>query len=162
MSKEITLTKGRSAIVDAADFDWLNQWKWCCNSRGYVMRKAPRKKGKRKTIRMHRVILSPPGDMEVDHINGNPLDNRRCNLRICTHTQNLANSRKRAGCSSRYKGVWWDSNRRKWQAYIRSASKRIHLGRFNTEEAAAAAYDQAALEYFGEFARLNNPRAVPA
>ena len=93
--------------------------------------------------------------MITDHRNGNGLDNRRANLRICTLSENRMSSRKREGCSSQYKGIAWDKYRQKWQAYINVDGKRQHLGRFEDEREAARAYDQAAKKRFGNFARLN-------
>jgi hypothetical protein len=94
-------------------------------------------------------------DVFVDHINGNGLDNRKSNLRICTHQQNCENSRKRKKSFSKYKGVYWSKNAKKWVAQITIDGKSKHLGYFELEEDAAAAYDKAAVKYFGEFACLN-------
>jgi len=95
-----------------------------------------------------------PG-LEVDHINGNTLDCRRLNLRLCTHKQNLANQKKQSGRSSQFKGVSFSKSRGKWEAYIKTDGKKKHLGRFDTEEAAAYAYDLEAFRLFGWFAKLN-------
>lgn len=92
----------------------------------------------------------------IDHINGNPADNRISNLRECNNAQNLANGAPRAG-TSRFKGVVWRPSNRKWISNITVRGKYIHLGTFNSETDAANAYDAAAKLYFGEFARLNTP-----
>jgi len=104
-----------------------------------------------------REILKPPDNMQCDHINGNGLDNRRCNLRICSHSENQHNGSPYVGCSSRFKGVHWRKDRRKWQTSIRNAGKPIYLGYFTDEAEGARAYDRAARELFGEFARVNFP-----
>jgi hypothetical protein len=108
-----------------------------------------------KAIYMHLEIMSAPDGMEVDHMNGNGLDNRRENLRLCTRAQNRMNSVKRIGKSSTFKGVYWHKNCRKWRASLKLDGKEIHIGYFNTELEAAEAYDEKALELFGEFAKPN-------
>src|SRR4030065_939634 len=105
--KEIKLTKGKVAIVDDEDYDWLMQWKWRINSIGYAMRTV-KKNGKARKIFMHRVILNTPSDMCSDHANHNRLDNRRCNLRICTKQQNQANAPAPKNNRSGGKGVSWN------------------------------------------------------
>lgn len=156
--RQIPLSRGKFAIVDASDYDWLNQWKWSYRPNGYAIRKenviTDDGKLKRKTIRMHRIITNAPDNMEVDHINRNGLDNRRGNLRIVTHAQNMCNQKVRTG-TSKYKGVIWYNKNNKWLARIRKNGKAIHLGYFVCEIEAALAYNAAALKYHGEFARLN-------
>jgi hypothetical protein len=152
--KEIPLTQGKVALVDDADFDWLNQWKWYYHYAGAV-RNTPRPK--RKTVLMHREIfgLSSEDSDDVDHRNHDRLDNRRCNLRICTTTENCHNRYKPKQCSSKFKGVSWHNNNARWTAQIGIPGKLIHLGSFKLEECAALAYDMAALREFGEFAHCN-------
>lgn len=149
MTKEIPLTQGMVALVDDGDYAALSKHVWCIHSGGYAT--TP------KSLLMHRVIMGlARGDRTyIDHINGNKLDNRRCNLRLCTMAQNIANAKKRANTSSRFKGVYFDASRNQWQAYINVSGKRIHIGRFNTELEAARAYDRKAREHYGEFAKLN-------
>jgi len=109
---------------------------------------------------MHRFIMDPPEGMVVDHRNGNRLDNRRSNLRVCTQKQNTHNSRPK-GKSSRFKGVCYDKARGQWMAPVRSPDgKDIHTGRFDDEVEAAKAHDRLARELHGEFAYLNFPDAV--
>lgn len=154
MSKNIALSQGKVALVDDTDHQWLSQWKWHYHCMGYAARHI-RCNGKRTTIAMHQMILNPPLGLEPDHINGNGLDNRRSNLRLCTRRQNNMNAKKQAGCSSIYKGVSWHKHSRQWRAQIRINSQQHHLGLFNDEREAAIVYDKAALEHFGEFAWLN-------
>lgn len=154
ITKQIPLTQGKFAIVDAADYDWLNQWKWyCCN--GYALR-VPYTNGIRgKAIRMHRLIVGTPDGFDTDHINGDELDNQRCNLRTATHRQNIMNQKPRIGCSSNFKGVCWCKRRKKWQASIKTNGKRKFLGYFYNEADAAHAYNNAAVQLYGEYARIN-------
>ena len=159
MSKKIPLSQGMFAIVDDADFEWLNQHKWHVTIRGtrsYATRHITRN-GRRTKIYMHCAILSPPSGKDTDHVNGDGLDNRRRNLRTCTRSQNHMNSAKRDGCSSIYKGVNWDRRRCKWQVQVgtRNAHRR-HLGYFDDEQEAAIAYNVGASKLFGEFAKLNS------
>jgi len=150
----ISLTQGKFAIVDAADYDRLAEHKWYAHTNKarhfYAERKC-----RGGIIAMHRAILDVPPGLFCDHKNHNTLDNRRCNLRICTPAQNSYNRLPDAGGTSRYKGVHWDKDRRKWQAGIRHKGRLIHLGYYDYEADAAIAYDDRAVELFGEFACLN-------
>lgn len=107
-------------------------------------------------IHMHRLILGFPMGM-VDHKNGNPLDNRRSNLRICSNSQNQANRRRLATNTSGFRGVTWNKKSRRWQASIMFNQKCTYLGMYDLAEDAAIAYDVKARELFGEFASLNFP-----
>jgi hypothetical protein len=150
--KEMLLTKGKVALVDDEDYKFLIQWKWNFSSTGYAARNGGTYK-KRKNIKMHRLIMRATSGMEVDHINGNRLDNRRCNLRICTRSQNHCNVGLSSRNTSGFKGIVFDY--KTWNAKITKNGKRIHLGCFKNKEDAARAYDRAAKELFGEFAKLN-------
>lgn len=158
MTKTIPLSQGKLALVDDNDFEWLSQWNWTYDQRkhtAYAYRHVYKDSQFVKTVRMHRAILNPPPDMHIDHINGDGLDNRRCNLRICTHAQNLWNSRKREGTTSQYKGVSWQPAHECWIASIGIHGKSSHLGCFDSEEEAAIAYNYAARELRSGHIRLN-------
>jgi hypothetical protein len=100
--------------------------------------------------------MATPKGKDTDHINGDTLDNRRCNLRVCSHQQNISNRKKqRNPTTSQYKGVHLDKARGKWHAKLRSHGRMVHIGYFTSEEDAAQAYNEAARKHFGEFARLN-------
>ena len=108
-----------------------------------------------KKFYLHRFLMQPSKEKVVDHINHNPLDNRKANLRICTHLQNLRNSKSRRNSSSKYKGVRWVDSRQKFRVEICHNKKRVNLGCFEKETDAALAYNAKAKELFGEFAYLN-------
>src|SRR4030066_2184242 len=112
--KEIKLTRGKVAIVDDEDYEWINQWKWHCNGQGYAERHCDIP-GKRTMIKMHRLILNTPNGMETDHINHNRLDNRKSNLRVRTRSQNAINTPIRSSNTSGKKGVDWKKNVGKWR-----------------------------------------------
>jgi len=151
----IPLTQGQNAIVDASDFEWLDQWNWSahwnpCTQSFYAARG--------KTIAwMHRLILGCSAKERVDHMNHDTLDNRRDNLRKCTHGQNMMNKRKYGNNTSGYKGVYFVPQYDKWLCQINLNNKCISLGYHSSKEEAAHAYDRAAKRYFGEFAQLNFP-----
>lgn len=147
--REIPLTQGHVARVDAADCEWLMAYKWCYKQ-GYAATRI----GTNANVRMHRLIAQAADGVEVDHRNGDTLDNRRSNLRICTHAENLRNRKHHSNNTSGYKGVY--QKRGKWGAAIGVNYKRIHLGYFATAEEAGQAYDTAAQHYHGQFARAEH------
>lgn len=171
--REIQLTQDKCTLVDDRNFEWLNKYKWFANKMGntfYTVRnitiqsqnKQKNIKRKQKTILMH--ILIKEKDLtrklnineEIHHINGNGLDNRRCNLQVVTRSQHKILGKKiRTKTSSIYKGVSWRKDCKMWTAQIRFNNKDIHLGYFKDETEAGKTYDEAALKYFGEFSRLN-------
>lgn len=149
----IPLTQNACAIVDTKNLRLLNVHRWnLMAQRG--LQYARRYVG-RKIIYMHREIMNAPNGMQVDHINGNGLDNRRVNLRICNSSQNQQNARKKKSASSQFKGV--GRHGKKWRARICINYKKMYLGRYKSEFMAASAYDQKAVELFCEFANLNFP-----
>jgi hypothetical protein len=152
MSKKIKLTRGQEAIVDDQDFEWLNQWMWYCNGDGYAARKPWSTK---KLIFMHRLICNTPTGMITDHVDGNPLNNTRSNLRICTKSQNGMNRTKPSNNVSGYKGVCWNKKFNKWEVHAGARKNRRSGGYFENILDAALAYDRIAKEIWGEFAHPN-------
>ena len=124
---------------------------------GWYVRNGVKIQRRRFALFVHRLIMDAPKGMHVDHINGNPLDNRKSNLRICTHAENQRNRGANKNNTSGYKGVHWSKTTKKWRAEIRHDNKSIHMGYFKTPEEAARAYDKKAKELHGEYAYLNFP-----
>lgn len=158
--KEIALTKGKVAIVDEGDYERLNQHKWHAlpaKRAFYAVRNVPCKGSKRRYsyVYMHKEIVQPPEGMMVDHKDGDGLNNRRENLRLATGAQNSQNRSPYLKKSSKFKGVTWKKNIRKWQARITVDGKLMSLGYYNHEETAAIAYNNAANDMFGEFAKTS-------
>jgi len=152
----IQLSKGRTAIVDEVDAHGLKQYKWCFAYRpkmrscdGYAVTNI-----NGKTILMHRMLVDAPCGMEVDHINGNGLDNRRSNIRLATSQQNKANRKVRNDSVTGLKGVTWNQSGKQWMARITVDRKCLYLGCFSTPMDAHLAYRQAAKKHFGEFAKF--------
>ncbi len=148
--KKIPLTRGKVALVDDDDFDWISQLEWSAvrvsSGTGEIWY-ATKRGGKGF---MHSVIS---GFRKCDHKDGNGLNNQRDNLRPCTSSQNAANSFQRKPNISGFKGV--SRNHYKWKARLMLNRKEIFLGDFDTPELAARAYDAGAIKHFGEFARTN-------
>lgn len=158
MSRLIPLTKGYSATVDDADYEFLSQWKWHAFLGGaghvYAARNSAfDAEGKRTHIFMHRVLCETPDGFDTDHENGNSLDNRRSNLRAATRAQNMHNRSPNRKGSSKYKGVYWHKQHRKWVASIQVHKRRYHIGLFTSEASAAEAYSVRAAAEFRDFNR---------
>lgn len=162
------------AIVDDDDYVSMSKYAWQLSHKGYAERtnieRVGEPNGKCRPIRrtkqfMHRVIMQAQQGLQVDHANHDKLDNRKSNLRLCTQSENLRNGNKRTikgKSSSKFKGVrkhgfFKKNGKPKYWARITIPSKRMSLGVYESEEEAARAYDAAALQHFGEFARLNFP-----
>lgn len=141
--------KGLYALVDADDFNMVSNYKWSLRA-GYVAAYIP---GSGKHMSLHRMIMNPPRDMVMDHINFDKLDNRKCNLRVCTRSNNSIH-RKPYG-SKRFKGIHFDKTRKKWNVSLRCRNSFVWIGRFNDPMSAARAYDEKAKQLHGEFAYLN-------
>jgi len=139
--------------IDEKDKD-ICEYNWRISSNGYVRTTID---GERWFL--HRCLLRPEKGKEVDHINGNPLDNRRSNLRICSRRENVINSKPQKNkIYSKFKGVTFsktEKRRKRWVAACELNGKRVTIGRFYTEEEAKLAYNKKAKELFGVFARLN-------
>jgi len=153
----IPLTQNQNAIVDANDFNWLNQWNWCASWNPKTKSFYAMRRHSGQHIKMHRFILNCQGKEEGDHIDKNTLNNRRKNIRRCTHAENSRNIGPTACNPSGKKGVYWSKARGKWESKLEFNGKRIWVGRFTSIEEAANAYDRTAKKYFGEFAHLNSP-----
>ena len=141
------------ALVDDEDFEVLSQFTWRLTRKGYATRHLPRDGGPQKSMLMHRQIMGlNKGDrVEVDHRNGNKLDNRRNNIRVATPSQNMANVSLRSDNTSGCKGVHWYKAGKKWKAYISYNKKQKHLGTFDTKELAIEFRQLAAELLHGEY-----------
>lgn len=144
--KEVPLTQGKVALVDDEDYELVSQYKWCAQFDGYnwyAVRQDSRKKnnGKQKPIRMHSFLLQPPKGLEIDHINHDGLDNRRSNLHVCSHGENLRNWSKVRGIS-KHTGVSWCNTHKKWKARTNIDGKRTSLGYHSSEEEAIYAINK--------------------
>lgn len=157
--KFIPLTQGKFAIVDSEDYEKLNKWKWHYSSHGYARRFQHiswdniNKIQKGTQLFMHRLILNAPKGKDVDHINGDRLNNQKSNLRICNRSETCQNRGIRRDNKVGIKGVKKSGN--KWEAYIKVNQKTKSLGVFIDKLDASKTYNEGAKKYFGEFARLN-------
>ena len=162
--KRIPLTQGKFAVVDDEYYNELKQYKWYPHkTQGlcYAVRHTKCIKGKRGLIYMHRQILKAPKGKMTDHFDRNGLNNRIYNIRLCTNSQNQANSKNQTNNTSGCKGVSWHKHRKKWISRIRFNGILKHIGYYNNKLMAAQVYDDKAVELFGEFAHLNFPVTPP-
>lgn len=145
--KEIALTRGFKVIVDDEDYEALARHRWYATGKPpyvYAQRNEQRNR-KRRVIPMHRVIAKALPRLVTDHLNGNTLDNRRANLRVCTQSHNIGNAKvARRNNKTGFKGVSWRPDKEKYAAQIKVNRKTRHLGFFTTPEAASVAYQAAA------------------
>lgn len=160
-AKQIPLSQGLFATVDAADFDWLSQWKWSAlkvkkanTVRHYAMRMTRKGEveGKSVAVLMHRALLRAPKGMVVDHRDNDGLNNQRGNIRVCTQSENMLNCSAHLDARSNFKGVSFNKGLQKWTAEFRGD----YIGTFPTEEAAAIAYNKTAKGFDPAFAKLND------
>lgn len=147
--KLLRLTKGKFSEVDDDLFEELSKWKWSTHSCGYACRNE-----KGKLILLHRQIMHFHANKVVDHINGDKLDNRSENLRVCAMSQNASNGKSHKDSTSIYKGVSYCANKR-WLSQLYVNGKTVFQKYFSEEIEAAEAYNQNAVKYFGEYARVN-------
>lgn len=154
--KAIPLTKGKHAIVDDDDYDYLCQWKWHITSAGYAARRNPRCEyyPSGRIILMHRCLIPITDDFCIDHINGNPLDNRKINLRKAEHWQNGHNRPVQLNNTSGHKGICWSHREQKWKGHINVKGHRIHLGTYNQLTDAVAGITFWRTQLCGEFVRV--------
>lgn len=152
--KKIDLNNGKFALVDDGDFAFLNQWKWRVNGHGYAVRTQnyTKEDGKQTniTVLMHRVLMGTQEGLHTDHINGDRLDNRKKNLRICTNSQNQFNKGKYITNKTGFKGVS-EHKCGKWQAQIQINRKLKYLGLYSSPELAGEAYRKEAIALHGQF-----------
>ena len=159
---EIYLTQGQKTIVDKDDYEFLSKHKWCAiysKKRGdYVaVTRTECINCKKRTVYMHREIMRPLKNLHIDHINHNPLDNRKNNLRICTPTENQWNRKgaNKNNNTSNYKGICYDLYHKSWKSSIGYHNKSLHIGYFKNKNEAVVAYNQVAIEKYGNYACLN-------
>ena len=153
-----------NALIDAEDAERVSQHTWhvlgASSARIDFATKVRKPDGKRTTLPLHRFIMNAPDGMEVDHIHHNYCDLRKTELRCVRHSQNMMNQRSRSDTYSRFKGLTWYKRRSKWRAQITNNYKNVHLGYYpgtpEGEIEAAIAYNKAAVELFGEYAKLND------
>lgn len=154
--KKIPLTNSDSfALVDDRDFKRLSKITWRLLF-GYAVHSNPR-----VTLRMHKLVLKVSKNKEVDHKDGNRLNNQRCNLREASHSQNLQNTGRAKHNTSGFKGVSYRPTRGKWMAQIQKDKRHYFLGYHLSPEEAARAYDRAAFKMYREFAKTNFPIRFP-
>ena len=156
----ILLNDGSVAVTDGVFYEKVSKHTWMKDLKGYAV-SSFEINGNKRPYRLQNFLFDKiPEGRIVDHINGNKLDNRLCNLRFVSPRENIANSSSKSGSTSKYKGVSFDTSRSKWISSIQINGKTKHLGRFESEEEAAKAYDKASYAEYGIYARLNFPQDV--
>ena len=153
MTKHLPTSNGLFILIDDGDFDRASQHSWPLNAQGY-----PHATINGESVTLHTWLVGAQKGEEVDHKNHNTLDCRRENLRRCTKSQNMANMRTPRSNTTGFKGVTLDKRVGRYTARIKVNQHHMHIGNFATAKEAARAYDEKALEYFGEFAWLNFPQ----
>ncbi len=160
--RKIELTQGQFAVIDDDDYDRISSHKWYAKKNNvkckvvYYAATNITILGKRTTIRMHQFILgSSPNGKEIDHADGNTLNNQKHNLRFCTRTQNLYNAIGSPYSATKHKGITFNNKSNMYRVRISINGKSTHIGCFKKIEDAICVYNNAALKYHGEFARLN-------
>lgn len=153
--KEISLTQGKIALVDDVDFDCVNKHRWAARKSRHLYYAQSKIDG--KNVSLHAFLLNPPSNVDIDHIDGNGLNNQRSNLRICSHMENMANQKRHSDSKSPFKGIWRAAHCDRWAAQLVFNGKKVYLGVYKNPADAALAYDKKAKELFGPFARLNFP-----
>ena len=151
MGRSVTLSSDQTTLVSNKDYVWVMQWKWSALKARHGWY-AVRREG-RKYIYLHRALMDAPKGRQVDHKNGDGLDNRRANLRVATNMQNSRNRHRRNGVLSQYRGV--TKRKKAWIAQITVNYHNHYVGSFKTEAEAAQAYNAAAKKAFGKYASLN-------
>ena len=152
--RTLKLSQGAFALVDEDDYERMNAVKWTLSGK-YAQRKIRMPDGSYTSELLHRAVLNAPRTLEVDHINGDGLDNRKINLRLSTRSQNRAHSTLRKSTKTGFKGVYNNHRTKKFRASIKADSRKYNIGTFATAEEAARAYDREALRLHGEFAVTN-------
>lgn len=151
-------------LVDDEDFGLVSPYKWCISKRGntfYAYRGIKLSNGKWTTQQMHRFLMDvADSKIEVDHIDGNGLNNQKYNLRLAAHQQNMQNRKVHKNNTSGFKGVSWNKSKQKWVAHISINGKLTYLGRYLTPEEASLVYESKARELFGEFYKENKYDSV--
>lgn len=151
--KSVFTNSGVEILVDDEVYPWASQFTWYVTDTGYAYRSVQVGKKKSKNIRMHRELVSAPAGSDVDHINGNRVDNRKENLRICSRSDNLKNkTQRRSDNRSGVTGVYWHKQCQKWTVQIQVEGKPKHVGLFSTLEEAIARRRMAEIETYKDFA----------
>lgn len=148
----VLLTKGYQSLIDLADVERVRQWKWCASVHGTDVRAV------RRGAILSRFIMEAPEGYDVDHIDGDPLNNRRANMRIVTHAQNQKNTKDRSDNSSGMRGVFFYKKNGRFMSQIKSDGKAFFLGYFDTAVEAAKAYERARSKLHGSFSRTSEAR----